>query len=246
MAYKERLVIFADHIEVKRYYAPNQSAKTRAAKKSTAKKAVAEVNKANAVEKLSWLIAENFSPGDWHFSPTFAPGNMPADEQAAKMIFQKFLTVVRRLYKKHDVECKYIWTTGVSSRGRIHLHLILNHVQGIEMHDLQRAWRYGQLRLNNLLYADGWYKDLAAYLIDQDRTPQAERKGQRKYSCSKNLKMPEIRKRIIKRKFWRQAEPGPPEDYRTRWKIDPETVENLIRDFDGTPMQKFTLIKKKE
>lgn len=203
-----------------------------------------EVNRSNAIEKLSWLLYENFSPGDWHFSPTFSPTNSPPDEQTAKQTFQKFLTAVRKIYKKHNAECKYVWTTGVSSRGKIHLHLILNHVKGIEMHDLQKLWKYGQLRLNNLLYPDGFYKKLAEYLIDQDRTPPSKRKGVRKYSCSQNLKMPEVRKRTIKRKFWRAPVPAAPDDYRKKWKIDPNSVENFVRDFDGTPMQRFVLVKK--
>ena len=248
MPYTERTVTFSDgQVEVKRYYAPGQCRGARAQKSKNTKKAAAEVNRRNAVEKLSWLLQENFKVDDWHFSPTFAPNCMPPDEATAKKLFQDtFLTPVRRLYKKLGAECKYIWTIGTSSRGRLHIHLVLNHIDGLEFHQLKKLWKYGQLRVCNTLYADGRYKDLAAYLIDQSKPSGKCEKGQKKYCCSKNLQMPEIQKRIIKRGFWRKEKPGIPDYFRGKYTIDINSIENYVRDFDGTPVQKFILIPKKE
>lgn len=247
MPYKERHVIFSDgHIEIKRYYAPNPYVGKRASKQKPTRKAVDKNNRNNSSEKLSWLLAENFKTDDWHLSPTFATN--PDSEDEAKKIFQeKFLKQLRKLYQKHDVECKYIWTIGVSSRGRIHIHLILNHIDGIEYHDLKKIWKFGQLRLNNTLYESGWYKSLALYLIDQAKLPPKTSEGAKnakKYNCSRNLKLPEVRTFDIKKKYWRKVQPAIPAEYARRYRIDIDSVENIISDYDGQPIQRFILIKK--
>lgn len=247
MPYMERAVVFKDHIEIKRYFSPSQSLKTRQAKRKKSRKAVEENNKNLAAEKLSWLLAENFNPDDWHFSPTFNSNNLPQSESDGKKIFQKFLRQLRNLYKKAGAECKYIWTVGCSSRGKIHIHLVLNHVDGIEFHDLKNLWKCGQLRLNNTLYENGWYKALATYLVEQSKPPKNQDetgKQSQRYHCSKNLDLPEIRKREINKKFWRKEKPTIPYDYEKNFVVDENSIKNEIRDFDGLPVQKFILVKK--
>jgi len=78
--------------------------------------------------------------------------------------------------------------------------------------------------------------------------PQTDKDGKnaKKYNCSKNLKMPEVRVVEIKKKYWRKSRPALPTEYARWYQIDIDSVENIISEFDGQPIQKFILMSGKE
>ena len=71
---------------------------------------IREANKRQAVRKLERLMNANFRPGDWHITLTYRKEIRPSPEEAREEL-KKFLTCLRRRYRKAGHELKYIVAT---------------------------------------------------------------------------------------------------------------------------------------
>jgi hypothetical protein len=199
-------------------------------------KSTAQMQKANelhAIKTLTDLINTNFGSGDMHIVLTYRSDLAPNPEDAKKQL-DKFLRKARGIHRKQERELKYIAVTEYRNK-RIHHHLIVN---AIDAGLLQKAWEYGKLRPT---YLDnrGDYEQLAKYLIKETaKTYAMEDAPQRqRYTCSKNLKRPEVHVKKQSARSWR-PNPTIPKGYQL---ID----GSLYNGFDpmGYPIQEYRLLR---
>lgn len=176
---------------------------------------IQEANMKQAARKLARKINANFRPGDWHVTLTYRREDRPDPEKAQKYL-EKFLADLRKEYKKHGFELKYIQVTEYK-RKAIHHHLILNNVNDgkkTTANYVRQFWK-GKGNPNfKPLYDNGEYHQLAEYFIKE--TEKTFREGdspvKQRYSCSRNLITPKPHIRTRKAKTWKK-DPAPRPGY---------------------------------
>lgn len=199
MPYIETTVVAGKTIEIQRYYSQRIHPKgcKREKKKKKTKESQKKINIRKAIDKLRWTINANFEGGDMHIRLSYA-GEKPGYEEM-KEHKKKFLRKLRKEYKKQGKELKFVHVFEIGKRGARHHHLVINSV---DSKVIRECWPYGSVYVS-LLDDTGQYGKLASYLI-KEVTEKGE-KLPRRYSPSKNLYIPEPKKRIIiERKFFRR------------------------------------------
>ena len=184
-------------MELERYqaYRP-RGKKARAPKSEPTGEELAARNENAAVRKLTWLLNENFHPGDFHITLTYSGAAPPAED--AKSALQKYLRKLREIYRRNGQELRYIAVTEYSY-SRIHHHVILN---AIDQRLIYGAWKRGRPRYVLLdLNRDYWR--LAAYLVKETRKSfgTGRKPGARRWIGSRNLKHPEPVVKEVKSRF---------------------------------------------
>jgi hypothetical protein len=196
MRQKQKIIcetIIAGQTVFKRIFAgkekPEQT--SRATKRNATIASVREMNDRNAARRLSVILNHNFVDGDLHLVTTYRGAEPSAIE--AKEELSKGIRRIRSLYRKHDIEFRYIAVTEYVNK-RIHHHIICTgYSGGITFDDIRKCWIRGAVR-PTWLYSNGDYTRLASYLIKETsktfREPDAV--FRRRYSCSRNIEIPEV------------------------------------------------------
>ena len=203
-------------------------------KKKPTPEDVRKVNERNAVKRLRRLIAVNFRPGDYHIVLTYFKDSRPEPKEAAA-ILKKFLDRMRRWYRKQGHEMKYIPVTEYK-RAAVHHHLIINMEEG-SLQEIRRQWKGGLHP--TMLYEEGQYEDLAAYLVKETKLTfrEEDAPSRLRYSASRNLKKPVKRTKVIKAEKWREI-PAPPKG----WWIPKDSLVSGISEKTGFRYQYYTLV----
>jgi len=181
----------------------------------------AKLNDKYAAQKLAWEILCNFIPHKDLFVTLTHEGYITEEEARRKR--KVFLAKMRKYWKDRGQEFKYIVVT--EKQGQWHHHLIM---QDTPWEVIKSFWGEGEGRVMiSTLDPSDSYKGLSEYLIGPEKpgkskkggSPKApRRKGQRRYSCSRNLKKPEIEVKELKRIT--KTEPRPPKGYIVKeWSI---------------------------
>ncbi|MCR4711492.1 MAG: hypothetical protein K5707_04260 [Clostridia bacterium] len=137
------------------------------------------------------MINHNFGYGDGHYTLTYAETIAPevADAQLAG-----FIRRLRYRMRKQGKQLKYFAVTEYENH-RIHHHIILN-TDDVAL--VSGLWQAGHVRAT-MLDRSGDYKKLANYLLKETqksfRKPERHRK--RRYSASRNLIRPEVRRETV-------------------------------------------------
>lgn len=155
-----------------------------------------EINRKQAEKKLTMLIQNNFGDNGYHIVLTYS--DEPETHEAAKKEVSKFLRRLRYAYTKYSVELQYIQVTEYE-RKRLHHHFIINGIDELSAADIQnKIWKNGRV-YSYPLEKDGYYKELAAYLIKETSKTfnTTERIFGKRYTSSRNLKLPEPIEEII-------------------------------------------------
>ncbi len=198
MYVQDRWVI-KDSIEYEIKYSGKYGA--RGEKRGKRKKASPEVikkqNQRNREKNMRRIIKANFDEDDLWITIKYTKGTRkPITE--VKQDLRKFLETMRRRYKSHGSEFKFIYRLEIGRLGGIHIHMIVPRIRGADTEVmLQKAWTQGRINYQSL--DDGDYKELAAYIVKQPdeevekklkNIPPEERKEFIKYSTSRNLIRP--------------------------------------------------------
>lgn len=203
-----------------------------------------EINKANMIQaarKLARKINANFKPGDLHVTLTYRKDARP-DRQAAQKNLTKFLSGMRREYRRNGFELKYICVTEYKNKA-IHHHMIINMVNNgkeTTMSYIRRFWKgHGSPKFVQL-YDNGEYQKLAEYLIKETEMTfrEADSPVKQRYSCSRNLITPKPSYRNRKTKHGWKQEPKPRKGYY----IDRDSLYNGY-DRMGYPYQRYVMVK---
>lgn len=150
---------------------------------------------------MRWKLNENFTKGDMLVTLTY-PQIVTTD--TARENIKLFLMNLRRFYKRVGKQLKYIYVAGVTKRGTIHYHMVLNRFSASKIAELWNRITGGTA---NIKYLYGrTFQNLAAYLMKNSReTFYSNNKVHGKRFCaSLNLKTPHIQKKIVGASIWRE------------------------------------------
>lgn len=159
-------------------------------------------NELEAIKELDRILIANFTPDDQHVVLTYADGELPTVEESRR-ILSNFLSRLRRFFKKHGIDCKYVITTEWNAK-RIHHHIVCNSIPGVNMaKELMRLWGHGGAHLTPL-YEDKNYNGLAEYLVKETKKTFRDEDNpyRQRYSCSRNLIRPVPIVKIDKHDTW--------------------------------------------
>lgn len=233
MPYFERRVYSGQMLEIKRYCG-TKGGRPLGSKKTGEGKGSDELNDVQSWRKLWRLTACNFchANGDMCITLKFAAW---VDRDTAMKEYARFLRQLRDLRRKRKLpELKYIIVKEVQS-GRQHAHLILNG--GIGLEELTALWGLGNVWASVLEDATS-YKELASYLMRQHKPRRGSRSdenakephkpGQRRWTCSRNLEKPTVKKREC-RPVTMHTMPRAPKGYRLLpdYRLDADIFGNL-------------------
>ncbi len=227
-------------IEVIKFHGGMFGNHSKRKQKSECKKTSEKVARHNfrmEAKNLYNLLRLNFNKDDWHIALTYSPEKQITAEEAEKEI-TNFFKRLRYHCKKSGIVLKYIRNTDIGKTGRIHHHVILP--QEIPFALINNLWSNGRVNLNNTLWDNKDYYNLACYLIDpthKGTLPDTHIKGQKRYKCSNNLIRPKVEYEIIRAERW-VSDPRPPKGYY----IKEDSLYNSIDEFTGFPYQSYILI----
>ena len=246
MAYTERIYILGDTTEHEIHHAGKYGAKgeKRAPRRKATPEQIKKQNQRNRENYMRRLIMLNFRMGDYWTTLKYPKGTRKPVEQVKKD-FRNFITKLKRRYKKCDADLKYIYRLEIGERGGIHIHIIINRIEGADMM-IMDSWSEGNVNITPM-YEDGWFKKLADYIVKDKKEvakqfsvfDEKDRKSLTSYSCSRNLEKPVAQVKIYTRRtVEKMIRDGirPSEGYY----IDKESVFHGINPFTGMSFLFYT------
>ena len=195
MQYREKVYECGDYLEVDIYPVfREQGGKCRRRAKSKPTRAVQEkLNQRNAERKLIRILNGNFTKGDIHITLTYRADALPETYEESLRDARNYLRRVNRMRKKLGLpELKYVLIPG---EGKFHFHIIMNG--GLSRDVLEELWGYGYANTERLQFTENGLAGLATYIGAQFITEEGDKRerGQKRYSCSRNIVMPEGKER---------------------------------------------------
>lgn len=240
MPYIKSIVVAGKTIEVEKYHSSRYGRKLpRGPNQNPTPAMMEKLNIRNSTKQLRRGINANFRQGDLHLSCTYADGKGPSCEEGFKSM-QVFFRLLRAYCKKHNIELKYIWVTGIGKKGALHHHVVMNY---IDLRVLQSFWPHGKIILNGMLDNSGEYSKLAEYLYKNYKEATEANGGvpphKRKYNASKTIVFPKPKRKIIKKSdLWRK-EPKALKGYI----IPKDSIFDGVDGVTGCPYQYYTMVK---
>lgn len=235
MPYIKRIVKAGNTIEVKKYFSARFGKKdngSRAQKENETNEKQKKVNENNAVEKLTWLINENFADGDYHIVLTYSDEKRPSADESAELL-KKYLRKLRSEYRKAGSELKYITVTEYETTN-IHHHIIINKFDTSIISDM---WMHGGVHFTPL-YSNGEYSKLAHYFVKEtNKTFKDAVISGKRWNASRNLRKPQITKSIVQADSWTKN----PKALKGYYIVTDSVTEDV--DSFGYAYQKYTMVK---
>lgn len=201
MPYLEKRYYIKDRIEVEQLHASMWGNHNKRMKRwKMTPENMKMVNLKRREKELRRLIDLNFKEGDCYYTFTYRRGERYSLEEAKKQI-KKFIDRLRYQYKKRKKQFKWIWTWGVTKAGKPHHHMIINYEEDIPYAEVIRKYfPFGKV-VNEYLYQEGNFEQLANYIIKHKDERKDEGEGQEpSYRCSRNLERPKAKITRIKEK----------------------------------------------
>lgn len=239
--YIRRITTYGNRKEVRKYHTfrfQGRGLKRAPREKETSEQA-AKRNERQAIRKLKMLMINNFELGDWHVTLTYPQETRP-DGEGARKVLKRFFEKLRRYYRSKGKELRYIMVTEWESTN-LHHHVALNDVAGIGKL-FRELWPGGAFF--SPLYENQNYDGLAEYFVKETkrsfRNPHSP--FRQRYTCSRNLKKPEVERKVIHASEWRETPKVSPKEEALGYVIDPDSI---VTGFDnaGFPYQEYTMIR---
>ena len=147
----------------------------------------AKLNERDSEKRMGRILLDNFGESDLEVDLTCA-GEESAEGAVKAMT--KYLRKLRKMYREAGEELRYlyIWEQGKKS-SRVHIHLILN-AGPLGRDRLEELWNRGHANSRRLRLDETGLAGLTEYLTKKSRAGKRA-PGQRRWSCSKNLRRPE-------------------------------------------------------
>ena len=244
MAYVEMTVVAGNTIEKKYYHCykardKNVERAPRAPKTKETSWQMEEVNRRNAEDKLRWILNTNFREGDYHLVLNYKrkPGDPYREPEEMKADMQKFLRRMRAVFRRADLEFKYVYVFEIGEKGSRHIHIVMNK---ISLEACRKCWEENGRVTCTPLDEHGDYRKLADYLMKySDKTFRTVgRLMGKRYSCSRNLAEPRITRTVVRRantyRRWVKPLPG--------YIVDVDTVREGVDAF-GYCFFKYSMIR---
>ena len=244
MAYRQKKWEFPNSVEYEYSYMGNYGAKgeRREKRAKPTPEQVAKQNMTNRINYVRRLIKANFSPGDYWITLKYAAGTRKTVDEVRKDM-SRFISNMRKAYKKAGEEFKYIFRVEIGSRGGIHIHIILNRRKNGQPTDVlvSRYWKGGHPHFA-LLYEEGGYGQLASYLVKPALAGQEEDCYLKCYHPSRNLKKPVPETKLYTKRTMRKlVDEGPVAQ--KGFYIDKDTVITGVNPYTGMSYLHYTEIR---
>ena len=236
MSYTKNIYEFNNAIEVEerhtyRYRSPGMK---REKKKKLTPAQMKAVNQKNKEKTCRRKLRKHFEENDYFVCLTYEKEKRPSDMTEAKRDFSDAMKVIRREYGKVGYKVKWIRNIEVGTKNGWHVHLVINRIPDTDL-ILRKAWKKGKV-ICQLMYEKGEFKDLAAYIT---KTPETDKRlRETSYSASRNLPLPEAKKKTYVRwRTWNKIRI--PKGYY----IDKDSVHEGNNPVTGYPYREYTLLK---
>lgn len=237
---------FPRAIEMWEYHDGNYGApgiERRKRRKATAEE-IRKHNQRNKEKVCRWKLREHFEENDLYLTLTFKPEYRPANMEEAVKIWRKVCGTLRKHYKKHDIDFKWIRNIEVGTRGAWHIHVVMKNCPGI-IEALKRAWAIGTRKDKRILGSvlikpmdtEGEFEKLAAYMTKSPETDK--RLSESSYSTSRNIPVPEPKERKYSR--WESFEGKEPRIVPKGWYVDKNSIVEGYT-CAGYPFRRFQLL----
>jgi hypothetical protein len=203
----EKYTYAGKFLEIEKYIVLAGGRRTaRNMKEQVSTLAQAKLNEKNAKKKLTRLLNTNFNEKDIFVTLTFKNKDSITEKQAKKEL-DNFLRRLKRFRKKMGLnDLKYISVCELDNKNGIHFHIVMS---ATSMDAVYKIWGNGRIQISQLLFSDNGLEGLANYMLKQ----QLEKKNVKKWSQSKNLKKPIVKKKVVKR-FNPNKHPKAPKGYK--------------------------------
>lgn len=189
-----------------RYGAPGMP---RQKKKKPTKEDMQKVNDMNKARLCQYRLIQYFTSGDYFATLTYKASERPPDMETAKQHFRKLIRYIRKECKKRGSPLFWIRNIERGTKGAWHIHLVINRIPDTAR-ILEDAWNYGGIYLTQLKkskYHSEDFAELAAYITKGTHTREKKTDGseaaprikEASYSTSRNMPLPEPRKKKLAR-----------------------------------------------
>ncbi|MGM0337666.1 rolling circle replication-associated protein [Enterococcus sp. AZ007] len=206
---REKTVHAGDYKELSIFVRTSEQEKanrrSRKRRKKISRPAQRNLNDKNSKRYAMLLLYSNFTLKDYYLTITYYNKYLPETPDDAKKTIDNYLSKLRRLYKKHNQDLKYMWFTEFQYDDdtgyikRIHHHVVVN--KGPSRDEVEDCWSVGRGKNKEKLgrteariiqkTESGGIHDLAMYLTTQGKHINGRwKKGQKRWSSSKNLTKP--------------------------------------------------------
>ena len=254
MAYRQSKWIYGNVIEIKKAHSlmcnrkgekrdrSGQLSNLTPEQKEARKKKLQRHNELEAIKELNRILIANFTDDDQHIVLTYSDDNKPTVEESRK-ILNNFLSRVRRFFRRHKCEFKYVIVTEWNAK-RIHHHIICNSIPGENMaKEIMRLWGQGGAHLTPL-YEDKNYNGLAEYLVKETKKTfrDDDNPYKQRYSCSRNLVRPEPKVEVIPSNTWSKDIKVPKSLREEGYYLDRESVRTW-EDWEGFMNVEYKFVK---
>ena len=199
-------------------------------------------NKEYAKLQLARIFNCNMAAGDLWLTATFDQEGLDAvggDLEGAKKAGRKFIDRMVYRLKKMGITCRWVLAPSeidgeTGELVRQHVHIVITG-EGFRMQDrrlllgdeaVNDIWGLGTVDVQFLRNQKDYYP-LAAYIINQSRGVPDEKK----YTCSRNMKKPVVRREIVTGGGQLRVPAGSTELPGTKY--DPEKNQNFVRYIPG-------------
>lgn len=227
----------------------------RAPRKKATPEQIEKQNQRNKEKRVLRKMRSNFEPGDLWITLKFPKGTrLPVED--VKKCKDGFLRGIRAEYKKRKQACKYMYRLEIGERGGIHMHILLNRLDGTPgtAEIVQTIWHRitgGHVHYTPA-YEEGGFRELAEYLVKKNTEEisgqltlfggEEECKIFSRYGCSKNLIEPqpevhEYKRRTIRKLVENGPEPTP------GYYIDQDSIRYGANPYNGMTYYYYTEIR---
>lgn len=240
MPWYERRTTSGRLLEVERYYATRDGRKiSRSANVEESDDSQKDLNDRQAKNRLRRIILANFSPEDGDMHVTFTVSG-EASRRTLDALWKSFTAKLKAERSKRGLpECKWVKVPHCQS-GRWHFHVVMSG--GMELSELQELWGKQHRMSASVLNLSDNYRGLCNYLLDEEKPRKGEAEGnarqqrakyKRRWSCSKNLAKPVVKKREISQRTVMQ-DPKTPKGYMllNGWNKGTDRFGNLYSRFE--------------
>ena len=195
--YKEKIVKAGDMI-FGLVYPEYRKAGKRKGKFRETSEVQARNNERRSLEMHRWIVHENFTREDSFLTLTFDSENLPETKKDFDREIRNFVCRLKRLYKKSGVELKYYIERVFGEGARPHAHVYLSG--GVSRDLIEVTWGRGYCNTKRLQFTECGIADLTVYAGTQksgEGKPR-RRKGEKRYSGSRNLIKPAERTNVTR------------------------------------------------
>lgn len=240
MPYTKSICVAGKTKEYEFYYSARYDRKggSRRKKENRTPEAAQKVNRRNAEKRLTRILNANFDWTSLYVTLSYKKEDRP-DAEGLRKDVRMLLKKLRKAWRKHGRELKYVWVAERGERGAVHIHLVINGFQGATG-EIREAWKKGWICIKPL-DRSGQYRRLANYFIKySEKTMRTEERitGKR-YCSSRNLVIPEPKKRHIRS---RNAY-GHTIEIPSGYYLDKDSVKEAWHEITGYTYFAYTLIQ---